>query len=236
MKNSKLRRVLMLVSCAVMIVCLSVGATLAYLTAQTGPVNNTFTVGKVSFGDKLGNALDEALVDQYGVPQKQTKDDDGNVTKTEPVIAVKDATRVTENTYKLVPGHNYTKDPTVHIGADSEDGWLFVRVQNGIADIEATGDTTIAAQMTAKGWVSVNDDNYPDVYYYSTKVSANADIIVFESFTLKTDADVSGYDDKTIVIQAYLVQADGFENALAAWTNAPLAAWKVTSTTTEDAE
>lgn len=220
MKNSKLRRVLMLLACAVMIVSLSVGATLAYLTATTKPVINSFTVGNVSFDDgEVGNDLDEAKVDQYGVP-------------------VQGADRVTENSYKLVPGHKYTKDPTVHIGSNSEDGYLFVRVENGIADIEAadvkdtdgnvTTAVTIATQMVAKGWIALNNANYPNVYYKAAPVKKDADVVVFESFTLKDDIDqetLKTYANKTITIQAYLVQADGFESATDAWTAAPLADW-----------
>lgn len=220
MKNSKLRRVLMLVSCAVMIVSLSVGATLAYLTATTNSVVNSFTVGNVSFDDPtLGNDLDEAKVDVYGVPETN-------------------ASRVTANAYKLIPGHSYTKDPTVHIGSTSEDGYLFVRVQNGIVNIEAADEkdaegavtkaVTIAAQMAAKGWIALNDANYPDVYYKANPVSKDADVEVFESFTLKDDIDqttLESYKTATINIQAYLVQADGFGSATAAWEAAPNSAW-----------
>lgn len=227
MKNSKLRRALMLVACAVMLVSLSVGATLAYLTAQTGMVTNTFTVGTVSFDASAG--LDEAKVDVYGVPQKKDTTDPDNL-KDAPVADAKDAYRVTANTYKLIPGHKYVKDPTVHISASSEDGYLFVKVVNGIAGIEATGDTTIAKQMETLGWTSVGDEtNYPGVYYYKTKVSASQDIVVFNNFTLKGDADVAKYANATITIQAYLVQADGFSSATDAWTNASLDAWKVTT-------
>ena len=59
MKNSKLRRVLLLLACAVMLVSLSVGATLAYLTGKDEVVN-TFTVGNVQI------KLDEAKVNTDG--------------------------------------------------------------------------------------------------------------------------------------------------------------------------
>ena len=47
MKKSMLRKVLLLACSAVLLVCLSVGATLAYLTSNDTVVN-TFTVGKVA--------------------------------------------------------------------------------------------------------------------------------------------------------------------------------------------
>ncbi|MBQ3062404.1 MAG: hypothetical protein IJD03_01960, partial [Clostridia bacterium] len=98
MKNTK--KALLMTLCAVMLVAASVMGTMAYLTSTTGVVTNTFTVGKV------GITLDEAKVTEYGV-----KDGD---------------TRVMANTYKLVPGHTYVKDPTVHVAADSEESYLFV--------------------------------------------------------------------------------------------------------------
>ena len=40
-------KALVLTLCAVLLVVATVMGTLAYLTAETGPVTNTFTVGKV---------------------------------------------------------------------------------------------------------------------------------------------------------------------------------------------
>ena len=59
MKNSKLRKVLLLACSAVLLVCLSVGATFAYLTS-TDSVTNTFTVGNVQI------KLDEAKANPDG--------------------------------------------------------------------------------------------------------------------------------------------------------------------------
>lgn len=192
-----------------LVFCLSlaigVGGTLAYLTATTQTVTNTFTVGNVSFDTA---ALDEADVDVYGV--KETVSDGEGGTK--------DAPRVTANKYKLIPGHTYVKDPTIHIGAGSENAWLFVKVENGISAIEATGDTTIASQMAAKGWAAVPTDS--NIYYWPTQVTANQDVVVFESFKLATDAAVANYANASITIQAGIVQAEGFATASAAWTAA----------------
>lgn len=197
MKTS--RKVLTLALCAVLLVVASVGVTVAYLTSTSDVATNTFTVGNVTI------TLDEAKVNVYG-------------------NEVENAGRVTENTYKLLPGHEYTKDPVVHVAQGSEECYLFVKVVDGIAAIEA--DTTVAAQMAAKGWTKV--DGTDNVYAYGTKVDArNAaqNITVFEKFTVKTGADVAAYNGKTITVQAYAVQADGFNNAAAAYAAAPLSTW-----------
>lgn len=183
-----MKKKLTVVLAFVLVVAMSVAGTYAYLTSQAS-VNNTFTVGKV------GISMDEAKVDECG------KKVDG-------------ADRVTENKYKLIPGHEYTKDPTIHVAADSEGCWLFVKVENGIENIEAK-DNTIAGQMKEKGWTAV--DGAENVYAYEGIVSANTNVPVFDTFKVSGTADIASYKGKTIVVTAYAVQADGFDTAAKAW-------------------
>lgn len=213
----KTKKILALASSAVLLVTASVMGTMAYLTSTTNAVNNTFTVGNVGFDQDA--ALDEAKVNMYGEKLNQGGDvwEDGDTL----------AERVQANQYKLIPGHEYVKDPTVHIAADSEDCWLFVKVDNGISAIEAAGDTTIAKQMETLGWTAVTTEGFANVYYYNNKVSADdGDVTVFETFTLANDANVADYASASIKIQAYAVQADGFDSATEAWSAAPLNEWK----------
>lgn len=183
------RKVLLLVLCAALLVSATVMGTLAYLKDTTETVTNTFTVGNVSFDAE--SALDEADVDEYGKVESED--------------------RVTENEYKLIPGHTYTKDPTVHMSKTSEDCWLFVKVENGISGIEAA--ETIAVQMARLGWTEIEDN----VYYYKDVVTKGQNVVVFETFTLKDDADVATYANAEITIMAYAIQKDGFDTAAAAW-------------------
>ena len=200
-------KALALALCAVLLVVSTVFVTMAYLTSKTDVVTNTFTVGKVTI------TLDEADVDLMGV-----KDGD---------------TRVKANEYKLIPGHTYIKDPTIHVADDSEECWLFVKVENGLSAIEAntSEDLSIAAQMAAKGWTPVAEGS--NIYAYSTKQTARANVVVFDNFTISGTADVSKYatadgtdaegnpiGGKTIEVTAYAIQADGFDTAAEAWTAA----------------
>ena len=194
-----MKKTLTVLVALVLVIAMSVAGTMAYLTSTTDTVTNSFTVGNVTI------TLDEAKVDVYGDP-------------------VQDAARVKENTYKLIPGHEYTKDPTVHVATGSEDCWLFVQVVNGIDGLEAAtvagGYQDIAAQMTAHGWTAVSGQT--NVYSYSTKVSAGTDVHVFDQFKIAGDANVSTVTENTqITIKAYAVQADNFATAEAAWTAAP---------------
>lgn len=179
--------------CAVLLVVTTVFATMAFLTSQDS-VTNTFTYGKVEI------TLDEADVKTDGT-YESTKD-----------------ARVDANKYKLIPGHTYIKDPTIHVDDKSEDCWLFVKVENGLEGAEATGDTTIAAQMAKDdNWTLVDGTN---IYAYKAIVSAGDDVVVFESFKIAGDAVVADYGEKKIDVTAYAIQADGFKTAAEAWENA----------------
>lgn len=180
----KTKKVILTVAAMALVAVVAVSATFAYLTSITGPVKNTFTVGEVKI------TLDEVKVDEYGVP-------------------VTPETRVTENTYKLLPGHTYTKDPTVHVLAGSEASWVFVKVKDDIAAIEDT--KTVEDQILDNGWTKL--DGQTGVYYKpQDAVSVDTPLDVFGNFKIKSDADVSTYEDKTITIIAYAIQKDGFDN------------------------
>ena len=192
-------KALLLTLCAVLLVTASMLGTMAFLTS-TDEVKNTFTVGQVKI------TLDEAKVDENGKP-------------------VEGAARVKANSYKLLPGHTYTKDPTIHVDAVSEDSWIFVKVENGIAAFEAATSTeengykSISDQITANGWTALN--GVANVYYKPyTKSDTGSDLIVFSNFKIADTAnDVQGWAtlNATVNITAYAVQKDGFATAEAAW-------------------
>ena len=194
-------KALLLALCAVSLVTASVLGTMAYLT-DNKMVTNTFTVGSVAI------KLDETKVDEAGKP----------IMGADPVQA---------NTYKLVPGQEYTKDPTIHVDSKSEDCFLFVKVDNKIANIEADG-SKVADQMAANGWTKV--DGQTNVYVKMNgsalqTVKGGEDVNVFETLTIAGTVDgdtLKNYEGETITVTAYAVQKAGFENETAAeiWTAA----------------
>ena len=195
-------KALLLTLCAVALVVATVFGTMAYLTS-TDKVENTFTVGNVAI------TLDEAKVNTDGT-----------------LVEGEGAGRVKANTYKLMPGHTYTKDPTVHVDADSENSWIFVKVENGIAAFEAAtsaeegGYKTIADQIAANGWAELDD--VAGVYYKEYN-GEDKNLVVFESFKMDDNAnEVTGWDNISaettkVTVTAYAVQKDGFDTAKAAW-------------------
>lgn len=98
MKTAK--KAMLMTLCAIILVVATVFGTMAYLTS-TDEVVNTFTVGNVAI------KLDEAKVDENGVGGTE---------------------RVKANDYKLMPGHTYTKDPTVTVVEGSEKSYVRMKV------------------------------------------------------------------------------------------------------------
>lgn len=107
MKAKTKTKALLMSLCAVLLVAASVLGTMAYLT-DSKDVKNTFTVGKVAI------KLDEAKVDDMG---NLVKNQDGTLVN-----------RVTENDYKLLPGHTYVKDPTVTVLKPSVASYVRMKV------------------------------------------------------------------------------------------------------------
>ena len=192
-KNRKMRKALLIVCCALALVAISVGATIAYLT-DTESVTNTFSVGQV------GISLDEADTDN------STEGDND---------------RDTANAYHLIPGQTYIKDPTVHVDANSEPSWLFVKVENGISEIEIKTETetekTIASQIAANGWTELT--NVDNVYYrkHETKQNDVKDYVVFSNFTIDgesvTNTEIDDYETASVKVTAYAIQMAGFDSA-----------------------
>ena len=188
------KNVFLTILCIILVAAVSVLGTLAYLTDADSAVN-TFTIGKVDI------TLDEADVDEYGVIDGED--------------------RVQENEYKLIPGRTYVKDPTVRVNPNSESCWLFVKIENEIAAVEAA-ENNIASQILANGWTAL--DGVDGVYYKSYDKNADPkvlDHLVFANFTVageKTAADLDGLAGKKIHVTAYGIQLDGFEgNPAGAW-------------------
>lgn len=196
----KRTKALLLVLCAIMLVTASIMGTVAYLTSTTETVSNTFSVGQVNI------TLSETKVDVYGA--KLTGDAAGTTSQGQ--------------AYKMLPGHEYVKDPTITVTAGSEPCWLFVKVENGISAYEATTNT-IASQLTANGWTLVNGQT--NVYWHTVVDAREAaqTVKVFEKFVIADNAEaVTGWSSVTsentkVSVTAYAIQSDGFTDAATAW-------------------
>lgn len=190
----KANKVLLLALCAVLLVGATIAGTLAFLT-DTDEVKNTFTVGKIAI------TLDETDVDEYG-------------------NAIENAEPVKGNQYNLVPGKTYTKDPEIHVEANSENSYLFVKITSTIDNYIDVDN--IEKQLADSGWEALA--GVSGVWYQSyTKTDSVKDVKVFDTFTVLGEANnVSGWTDikpadSKIEVVAYAVQSETFTSAEAAW-------------------
>ena len=204
-------KALLVVACALLLVAASVFGTMAYLTS-TDTVTNTFTVGNVAI------KLDEASANTDGT-------------------LVADADRVKANSYKLLPGHTYNKDPMVTVLNGSEPSYVKMTVTfskaNELDAIFAPNGanlTNIFNGYDAANWITkgntkdatANTRTYE--FWYKEAIGApTADVALdalFDSITVPgtiTGDQLKTIEGMTITVNAYAIQADGFANAETAW-------------------
>lgn len=126
-----------------LVAVVGVGGTLAYLSAQSKTVNNTFTVGSGFITDDeehTGLFLDETEYTYNEILKK-------NETTGE---------RTEEgNKYQnLYPGNSLTKDPKVTMIGGSVESYVFVKV-DGVDELEAiTAPETNDAVFDVTGWIT----------------------------------------------------------------------------------
>lgn len=132
MKNTK--KILVLALAALLLVAVSIGGTIAYLTAQSAEVANTFT--------PTGIAI--SLTETKG------------------------------NSFKLIPGETYDKDPVVAVADTTNvDIWLYVKIVDESAasylsvydctlyDVDSEGNKT-----AANDWTQGDGTKIPSNVYY----------------------------------------------------------------------
>ena len=204
-------KALLLTLCAVLLVAATIFGTMAYLTS-TDTVTNTFTVGKVNI------KLDEAKANS-----------DGSL--------VANADRVKANSYKLLPGHTYNKDPMVTVLSGSESSYVKMTVTfskakelDAIFKPDGANLTSIFNGYNASNWTykgntkdaTANTRTY-EFWYKEAVAATSTDVALdalFDSITVPgtiTGAQLATIEGMTITVNAYAIQADGFADAAAAW-------------------
>ena len=207
-----MKKKLMTVLALVLVIAMSVAGTYAYLTS-TDTVKNTFTVGNVAI------KLDEAKANADG-----SLYDNG-------------VTRVDANSYKLLPGHKYNKDPMVTVLKGSESSYVKMTVTfSKAAELDAIFAPT-GANMTSifngydrANWIykgnteNTGDNTRTYEFWYKAPVAApDADVALdalFDSITVPgtiNNDQLATIKDMTITVNAYAIQADGFADAADAW-------------------
>lgn len=173
-KNSGKKVVATLLAVVLLIGC-GIGGTLAWLMDTTPTVANTFTVGDVELTLVESPYTITNGQDSYGDPAEGVN-----------------------NSYPLIPGNTYKKDPKVTVAEDSEDCWLFVKM-----DEVNSPDTYLTYTFKSDGWTSLYGET--GVYYREVKKSDEA-----KSWDLLTAGD----NGMTVTVKDTIVKAgtSGTEN------------------------
>lgn len=197
-RNVSNKTVAILLALVLAIGC-AVGGTLAWLISETKSVVNTFTYGDIN-------------IDLY---EHEYIASENKLGKSK-VLKV--------DNYKIIPGVDLPKDPTVEVKANSEACWLFVKVEEQ--------GTFVANKVTygiAADWTKGDGTKIPENVYYREVEAVTADrtfdvlkdntVTVSENLT-KTEVDQLKKNSPTLTFTAYAVQKDGIDTAAKAWAKA----------------
>lgn len=192
-----------LVVVMMLVIGCTIGGTIAWLTAKTDPVVNTFTVGDINI----------TLAETYN------KDTNGD--------QILDAWEG-----KMVPGNTLPKDPKVTVKAGSEACWLFVKVEKS-SNLDDFITYTVDSGWTAGEGTGEGKNGVPVGVYYREVGSLTAEDAVDQVFSVLKDDQVTVKDtvtktmmnelqqenatQPTLTFTAYAVQKDNIDTAAIAW-------------------
>lgn len=211
----KIGKIITLILCVALLAVSATAITVSFLTAEDDDTN-TFVFGNVEI------TLDEAKVDKNGVPLKDTE---GNVIRTNE-----------SNAYHLVPGGEYTKDPTVTVKKGTSGAYVRILVTvSGYSEIKTVFGEDFLPENFVKEWdkdiwnysgATDNGDNTVtyEFRYHKIAEAVDSDVVLeplFKTLTLPGTVTIENVEtlaeNVRITIVAHGMQAEGFESADEAW-------------------
>lgn len=200
MKNKK--KLITTIASLALVGAISIGATLAYLNAQSQQMTNTFT--PKDGGRNISIELREPGWDGYNFGEGESPD---GSTVNPTYKGDKEALGLNE-AKEFSPGDVIAKDPTVK-NTCGQDVWVAVTV-------DKTGLPSYASLNWDKTkWDIVGESGNTVIAYYRTKVTTNGTTSpVFSQVTISdTATEVTGFD---IDVKAYAIQGENIDTLDAA--------------------
>lgn len=193
--------VVMLLGCAI-------GSTVAWLISKSETVTNTFTYGNIGI----------ELKEHEYIPVN------GNGEKNK--LGEKEV--IENKNYKIIPGVDLPKDPFIRFTIDSEDCWLFVKVEGGnfidkvewkIADgwTELAGATTDGSKVYYMKVAADDQIKEENIYILKNNTIIVPETIQKEDVIETVNGVVSTKSPVNFKFTAYAIQQEGFKTAEAAW-------------------
>lgn len=216
------KKILAVIAAAALAVSCVVAGTLAWLTAESETITNTFTVGDINI------SLKEHVYDETSGLTSDIANG-GNV-------------------YGFVPGDTLPKDPYVTVQAGSKACWLFIHVKEENNTYTGLEGKIIGYTVDTTGWTSVPGH---DGFYYrevaataettapmyilaNNRVTVNGNItkeMVDGTAEAGSAPAVSGIEslNPQLIFTAAAVQKDNVADVTAAWDKLPAAFTGVTA-------
>lgn len=195
------RKTIYTILAVVLVCCIAVAGTLAYLTAQTTEVKNTFTstptLGKIDLKEHEATANDKGV---YTLGKAE----------------------VTSNSYKVLPGVDLPKDPFITISEKSDvASYLYVEVVDKLGENSGLSYALTDDWTKLEGLTGVNGGA---VYVYKdsmliTDKNAPTTVSILKGNVVTVGQDVNvGEDGVDITFYGYMAQASAGADAAAAYT------------------
>ena len=165
------RKVLLLVLALALLVTGVVAGVIAWMVDSTSSVVNTFAPSTIKI------KLDEADTDNSS-----------------------NTNRDMANAYRMVPGADLAKDPTVTVKADSVDCWIFVKIE------EENNASNFLSWTVASGWTKGDGTKIPANVYYRQVSQSDED----QTFHVLKDNKVTVKIDVTLDDMKRLTSADSY--------------------------
>lgn len=195
------KKIMAVLLAVVLLIGIGVGGTLAWLTAQSGTVTNTFTVGDIDI------ELKEHKLNENGTD----------------LLAGTSNEVTAESSYKIVPGDHQPKDPFVRFTKDSEPCWLFVKVDEENNTVGQKKYVTYSVDTSE--WTELTGAT--GVYYKRLETLTDSGTIYpiltgnqvsYSQDLTKTDLNLVNDSNKPqLTFTAYAVQLEAAASAADAW-------------------
>lgn len=197
-------KILTIAVCAAVLVTVTIGETLALVSGTTEPLVNTFVIGE----DIL------APGDEFILKEHKAADDDSDGEYT-----LDTSVETAKNEYDVMPGVDLAKDPFVRTDMPLQaDAYVFIEVVDGTGSSLSfavdTGSWTLMSGVTGKHGGAVY------------RLAANGGMVgsgskLAQTYILEDNvvhvAAQTVTDPGTLNFYGYMIQAQGFSSAAAAW-------------------
>lgn len=201
------KKTLLTILAVMLVCCIAVTGTLAFLTSESAAVTNTFIGGDPNLAQEFD------LYEHKAIPQ-----DNGS-------YALDSTTEVTSNSYTVIPSTDLPKDPTISItNKSSVPAYLYVEVVDGLgtnSGLSYAVDSTYWTKLD-----NVDGAKGGTVYYYSVvengivnNTNAPSTVPVLEDNKVSVGDTVSiGDGGIKLEFYGYLAQASAGDSPAAAYT------------------